>query len=135
MKRRCISIIAILTVAFSALGIRIYFLGDSGYAEAAVRNNTKVVTAISKRGTIYDCNMNPLTDTSNMYAASVVMTKDSLSAMRSLLSQDEFEKLIERLEQGGPAVAEIFNPNVNVQGVCVINGKKRYSTNQLARTL
>ncbi len=83
------------------------------------------------RGTIYDCNMQKLTNNDFEYKAVVKPEKSAIQKLNNVLSQDKFAPLYERLSKGNPVLADVpwELSDENIKSVRVF---KRYSENQLA---
>ena len=59
------------------------------------------------RGTIYDCNMVPLTNNQEKIIAAISPTEKGITAIRSVLKGEELEKILNILNCGDPVVCEI----------------------------
>lgn len=59
------------------------------------------------RGTIYDCNMLPITNNVNKIIAAVSPTDKGIAGIKGILSGKELENVLKRLNKGEPAVCEI----------------------------
>lgn len=59
------------------------------------------------RGTIFDCNMLPITNNVNKIIAAVSPTEKGTAGISSILKGEELEKVLKTLKNGEPAVCEI----------------------------
>lgn len=132
MKKRGIFLLAVVTLAFGALLTRIYFLGQGDYAAAAKQNSLRTITVLEKRADIYDCNLRPMTGTKKKYVAVVVTGKQALEALKDVLSREELQEILPRLEKGFPVTVEVPVEQIDALGIQVFAASDRYREEQLA---
>lgn len=87
------------------LRVAVVALGD--YGELCEKQGEYSVTVCRKRGTIYDTNMVPLTNTAKKLMAAISPTKSALSVLEDLLSGEELTRVKAELEQGRGALCEV----------------------------
>lgn len=105
-KRSVICFFLVMMLFFSCI-LRVAVIATSDYSEAQSKQSALRLTASSLRGTIYDCNMAPITNSSTKIIAAVSPTPRAVTAISSVLSGEELESLLERLKSGKPVLCEV----------------------------
>ena len=105
-KRSLICFIVILSLFLSCI-LRVAVTATSNLGEIRRITNCYKLKVGNLRGTIYDCNMIPLTNNKEKIIAAVSPTKKAITAIRDLLPEDKKESLIKNLENGKPIVCQI----------------------------
>lgn len=98
-------ILAIILFFISILRVAKFSLGD--YTEARKQYTGIRLTIGKSRGTIYDCNRFPLTNTEEKIIAALTPTPLVVTAIRGVLEGDELESVLERLKGGKPILCEL----------------------------
>lgn len=104
MHKRLIPLFAAVLFAFSGIIARVYRLTEQGYAEVTEAQSSYTVTVATSRGTLYDRNLDALTNTETQYAAGVISTPEALAALSEHLTAEQWESVRRQLESGKPAV-------------------------------
>ena len=123
-----------LFLVISAVGTASAALGNATYTEAVGRQSTYSLHVASSRGTIYDRNLQPLTNASQKYIAAVVPTVDTIARLHSITDVDQRDEIRAAMENGKPFLMEVNSP-VNTEGIYVFSVDERYSTMQPASNL
>ena len=105
-KRSAICFFLIIALFFGSI-MRVAVIATSDYSEVQSRQSSLRLTASTLRGTIYDCNMVPLTNSSTKLIAAVSPTPRAVTAISSVLSGEELENVLERLKSGKPVLCEV----------------------------
>lgn len=101
---RTVALFATLLFAFSGVMARLHTITRTYDAEAADTQSSLKVTLTSVRGTLYDRQLQPLTNRGVRHVGSVIGTPTALTALSSVYGGEEWDALRERLESGKPAV-------------------------------
>ena len=86
------------------------------YAELQESLTTKSIKISKLRGTIYDCNMVPLTNTNPQKIAIVSPTKRCISAISNVLDDDSLDAALQNLNNNSPAICYI-NEEISCDGI------------------
>lgn len=105
--RRTILCFAILMLLFLSCILRVAVTATSDMQEAYQYMNCYKLKISDLRGTIFDCNMVPLTNNVDKIIAAVSPTKKGIAGISSILKGDSLQKVLNRLNKGEPAVCEI----------------------------
>lgn len=117
-RRSVISLVVILILFFGCV-LRITALSTNKYMSAGLSNNRLKLTVSKQRGTIFDCNMIPITNREKKIIAAVSPTPRAITAISSVLEGEALENVLERLKRRKPVLTEIDSP-INCDGiVCV----------------
>lgn len=106
-SKRTIVAFFILCFGFLLCVLRVYAVTDSGYAAVAENNSRLTIDGGMIRGTIYDCNMNPITNNQRKILAAVSPTPRAITAISAVLEGDEKQQVLEMLKSGKPVVCEV----------------------------
>lgn len=97
----CLSLI--FSIAIFSVG-RIAVLSADESLKALADNNCLKITVENLRGTIYDCNMQPITNRNRKILAVILPTKQAKATVREYISQDDLNEVYAKLEDNRPAV-------------------------------
>lgn len=78
------------------------------------------------RGTVYDCNMKPLTNAQTVYCAVAKPTLRAMSALESELDAVVFSSVRERLASGEPVAVSVKDESVSGEDITVVPYPERY---------
>ncbi|MCR4616210.1 MAG: penicillin-binding protein 2 [Clostridiales bacterium] len=131
MAKRIVSVFLFICIfiGISCLGILTSFRNYSVQSDST-SGNLRIVVG-KTRGTVYDCNMQKLTN--NDYKCRAVVRPDDgpIQKLQSVLTADEFESVYERLCEGNPVLvdvpAELADKNIDTFKI-----PERYSSDQPA---
>lgn len=135
MYRRSVIVFCCCLLFFSILFLRLGSLTqDEQLSTAGTNQSSYTLTIDQPRGYIYDCNLQPLVNTTTSYVASVLPTPRNMIDIeknRALIKPDNLSEL---MQKGKPFLVESNLPQVNVSDVTVFPVAKRYrAQNQLAQ--
>lgn len=105
-RRTLICFITIILLLFSCI-LRVAVTAVSDYDEIYKEINCYKIKISDLRGTIYDCNMVPITNNKQKIIVAVSPTQKAISGIKSILEIDEYQKYSEILESGEPVICEI----------------------------
>lgn len=127
MKKRTVALFAAVLFAFSGILVRLYDLADEELRQAAQSQSTVSVTVARARGTIYDRELVPLTNAQTEYKASIAPTPEAMSALATVLPEEEWEPLYEQLQGGKPVVSAMGDTPSLSAGISLFTVPVRYS--------
>lgn len=105
-KRAAICFFVIAVLFFSCI-LRVAVTATSDYSEVQRLQNSYRLSVGKLRGTIYDRNMRPITNSKTKIIAAVSPTPRAVTAISSVLSGDALKSVLERLKEGKPVLCEI----------------------------
>ncbi|MGN0492950.1 MAG: peptidoglycan D,D-transpeptidase FtsI family protein [Acutalibacteraceae bacterium] len=105
-KRAAICFFIIISLFFSCM-LRVAVTATSDYSEVQKQQSSLRLTAGGLRGTIYDCNMAPFTNSNKKIIAAVSPTPRAVTAISAVLSGEELQNVLERLKDGKPVLCEV----------------------------
>lgn len=115
-KRSIISFILIIAMFLSAV-LRVSIISMGKYSEANSKFTTfKTINVCRLRGTIYDCNMMPITNASSKTVAAVSATPEAIISITSQLKGKELDDVLEKLKINSPVVCTV-NGNGRCEGL------------------
>lgn len=120
-----------LTAVFFGLCIRTADIGSNA-AQAAGSSGGMSIDIASLRGTVYDCNLQPLTNGETEIYAAAKPTNQALALLKLSLPTDVFESVKERMSAGKPVAvrtSSVFENSADIKSIFV---PKRYYENSLA---
>lgn len=87
--------------------LRVSVIAVSDYNNILENQNCVKLKISDLRGTIYDCNMIPLTNNKKKVVAAVSPTERAKTALKSKLNGEELKKALDKLELGKPIICEV----------------------------
>ena len=132
MRRRMLVIMLVLTLMFVGVTGRLSFLmlGENMLAAASAQTS-KTVTVTLPRGTVYDCNMVPLTNAQTRTLAVIPPSVDAVAAVTEQLSGQAAQAALESLQSGNPVLVEVPSDFLCADAE-IYTVPVRYSENQIA---
>lgn len=85
-------------LVIALLGTVTAAFGGTSYTEAAGRQSLYTLTAAKARGTIYDRNLQPLTNAERVYVAAVIPSRETLAKLNRAVPEEKREVLRTALE-------------------------------------
>ncbi|HCC34236.1 MAG TPA: penicillin-binding protein 2 [Ruminococcaceae bacterium] len=132
MYRRIIGVYLVVVIMLMSVISRSYQIVTIENKEQAAADQGGIVLEIDRRrGTIYDCNFIPLTNTQTIYKAAIAPTPQAVIALSEILPETQRQSARERLAQGGPIVMEV-PADFKAESARVFKTYKRYSKEGLA---
>ena len=96
-----------MMLLFLSCVLRVAVTATSEYDEELWQRNCYKMKIGSLRGTVYDCNMVPITNSKTKIIAAVSPTEKAITGISSVLEGEELRKVLESLKKGDPAVCEV----------------------------
>ncbi len=99
----------IITLFFTCI-TRIFIINNSGYSVVAAQNNTYRFNLARVRSTIFDCNMQPITNALTKTVAVFTPCETAIAAASEIKNSSEKERILLSLKKGTPAFLEVDEP-------------------------
>ena len=131
MKKRAISVLLMLVTVFSIIGLRMSSL-IKNTSRASVHSSAKTVDIATLRGTVYDCNLQPLTNCETELYAAAKPSPYSLGQLSGKVTPDVFKSVNERMREGKPITVKINSPIIPNDDITEIKIPQRYPASSLA---
>ncbi len=116
----------VVAVLFFICGARIIAINLKGYSAVAAAQGQYKLSIYRHRGTIFDRNMDPITNVPGQVTAAVVATPQSLTALGNTLPRGEFEAAVQRLNSGRPILLQL-DKKIVAGGITLFDTYQRYS--------
>lgn len=116
----------LLAAAFVGLGVRVLNISKSALAVALSGSGISFDIA-ELRGTVYDCNLKPLTNGELCFKAIAKPTRKALAALEKELDAQTFSAVKEKMLAGEAVCVEVKSDACNGQDITVVSYPKRYS--------
>lgn len=101
MVKRAVGVFLALVLAFAGVGVRISDIGKNSM-QAANSVSSLSVDIATLRGTVYDCNMIPLTNSENVLYVAAKPSNQALAQLKGSLDGEVFESVKQRMSKGKP---------------------------------
>ncbi len=120
-----------LVFIFSLTGVRMATLSLSA-ATVSLPSSAMSTDIKTLRGTVYDCNHNPLTNSETELYAAAKPSAYSLGQLKGKIMPDVFESVMERMHLGKPVAVKIDSHIVQNEDIKEFRVAKRYPSDSLA---
>ena len=115
-SHRTLLCFATMMLLFLSCILRVAVTAVSDFDDTYLTLNCYKLKITDLRGTIYDCNMIPITNSEEKIIAAVSPTEKGITGISSMLKDDELNSVLETLSNGEPAVCEIPK-DINCDGI------------------
>lgn len=133
MHKRVVIFFVTLMSSFCIGMICVYRISLGPSVKKVVANHGNYKVEIAKlRGSIYDCNMEPLTYTTHEKIASVVPSIESIDAFRNILSDSAFQEMLKQISSDSPCKVKVGNIPIVSDDVKVFDVPIRFSDQEIA---
>ncbi len=132
-KRSAVCFLIIISFFFVAI-LRIAVISTKDYESVAVRQSSYRLSAGAARGTIFDCNMIPITNSEKKIIAAVSPTPRAITCISNILSGEYLTATLEALKNGKPVLCEVPRI-VECDGISYTTVYKHNSADTLAKHL
>lgn len=105
--RRALICFILCIVLFFVSVMRVATVSTTDYTAVATSQNGIRLTIGKSRGTIYDCNRVPLTNSKEKIIAAVSPTPRAVTAISQALSGQELQSVLNRLKENKPILCEV----------------------------
>ncbi len=131
LLKRAVAVFCVLVLSFIGVGARIADIGMSNVQAAGTASGMAVDVA-SLRGTVYDCNMNLLTNAETEFYAAAKPTNRAIGILKESLQPEIFDSVKERMSMGKPIIVKTELPVEAADDIKTVSVAKRYSVSSLA---
>ena len=107
MRKRSLVMFAAVLFAFSGIMAKVYNLSGGSLFQTADRQSSFTLTIANSRGTIYDRNMQPLTNTGTERRACISPNPEVLAILSKYLDEETWASVSDRLQSGRPVVVSL----------------------------
>lgn len=104
--RSVICFYIVITLLFSNI-FKLTTICTKQYDLVQIEQSQYRVTVSNLRGTIYDCNMTPLTNNVMEYTAAILPTPDAITMLSEKLNNQDFEDAVESLRKNKPTICVV----------------------------
>lgn len=125
MKKRALLIFLVLSLLFSATGVRLYGL-SSDKIYASVQSSSKSIDIAVLKGSVYDCKMRLLTNSEYDIYAAAKPSNEALAALKGKVLPDVFESVMSRMSKGNPIAVKIESSVDSTENIITAKVPKRY---------
>ena len=123
-----IFVYTLMLCTFALLLIRVAYIANSGYAEAAKEKSSRTLIVAETRGKIYDRKYNRLTESDEKNLSVVIPLVGAVPYLKAYMTEEEINA---RLKKGLPFIIET-KEKINNNFIRTFSAYDRYSENQLA---
>ena len=106
----------IICCLFFVTVLRVTVIATNNFTQANSDFNSIKIKISTPRGTIFDCNKYPITNSKKKIIAAVSPTPRAITAISKLLPKDKLESVLETLKLGKPAICEI-DKKIECEGI------------------
>ena len=136
LARRAVICFFIVMFLLLSCVLRVAVIISGNYSEIAARQSSFRINVSRIRGTIYDCNMVPLTNNKTKTIAAVSPTPSGVMAINNCATGKELENAIDTLKDNKPVVCEVtktdaregiafttvYTQNTDLKSACHLTG-------------
>ncbi len=127
--KRCITCYILITALFLSAILRVSIISMGKYSEVNNSFTTqKTIKVCRLRGTIYDCNMIPITNATSKTIAAVPATPEAIISISSQLKGKELENVLQKLKNNLPVVCSV-NSKARCEGITTTHIYNHTETN------
>lgn len=131
MYKRMLAVFISTVIIMTVCSFRVMYLTGGSDIQAADYRSGYRLEISRGRGTIYDCNLSPITNDSIEYVAIVPPTPQAVMEITEQLDGETAQSVLERLRSGNP-VTTVVSSGFLSESCTVIKTFKRYSSTQPA---
>lgn len=132
LKKRAWVVFFLLTLVFTCTGVRLADIATDETRQAAVSTASMSVDIDTLRGTVYDCNMQPLTNGEYSLYAAAKPSGTALAQLKGKVLPDVFDSVLERMSLGKPVVVKVDSSVDSGEDIKEIRVPERYYSSSLA---
>lgn len=131
MFKRVLVIFMALVSAMAGLSIRIISISENS-VQVNKSVSTKSIDLALLKGTVYDCNLNPITNAETEIYIAAKPSGKALALLKEVLTPTVFDSVKERLSKGRPIAVKSGTPIESSEDIKCIYVPKRYSESTFA---
>lgn len=114
---RSVLCFALITVLMLSSVLRVAVVATADYGTFLSNQTLYRIPISNLRGTVYDCNMVPITNTATDNIAAILPTSQAVTSIKSELFDDlQLDSVIETLNNGKPTICEV-DGDLNCEGI------------------
>lgn len=133
MKKRTIIFLSLIITGLVFSTYRLYFLATKDSLQmVAIQNNSYNLKICSNRGQIYDCRNQPLLENKKTNKLVTVPNINTASLLRQVLSDEEFNKVLPKIQLNKPFCIDIGDKFVLTKELKTFKVKKRTNENNIS---
>lgn len=122
----------VMALLFCMMILRVFNLSKGEeLLEAAQQNGSYTLTVATTRGTIFDCNMRPITGWQPGVMAAVTPEPETIAAITNVVGVDKMESIKNRMSSGKPLIVQLPQPITGVEGIDCFYVSPRYRDDQI----
>lgn len=126
-SKRALSCFILMCLMLVICGVRVFIVAtDEELSAAAVKQATKLKTISGLRGTVYDVNGVPITNTLKKWVTVIFPTEKGAIAAGEILSGEQLDSVLKTLRNGTPAVVD-GKMTVQSEGAVTLQVPVRYN--------
>ena len=131
LLKRALTVFVAFMLAMAGLGLRIINISENTL-QAGKTVSSKTVELATLKGTIYDCNLNPIANAQSDIYIAAKPSNESISRLKNVLNSDVFKSVEERLSKGKPVAVKSEKAVEESDDIKCIIVPKRYSNDSFA---
>lgn len=132
MHKKIIVVYGAFILLFGGIILQIYAIMESGYLRVSDAQSSYIVDLAQTRGYIYDIKYRPFVNIDTEYAAAIMPSPETLSAVTDAVTEEQKADILPRFETGLPFLYKLDTGDIYANGVDIVKAKKRYQKEQLA---
>ena len=105
LLKRAIAVFLLFSLAMTGLSVRIIDISTKT-VQAAGTVSTKSIDLATLKGTVYDCELRPITNASSEIYIAAKPSNSALAIMKDVLLPEIFESVKERMSKGKPVAVK-----------------------------
>lgn len=131
MLKRALTVLIAFILGMAGLGLRIMNISENT-VQAGKSVSSKTIDLSTLKGTIYDCNLNPVTNAQSDIYIAAKPSGESVAKLREILIPEIFESVKERLSKGKPVAVRAEKTVEDNNDIKCIHVPKRYGNDSFA---
>ena len=131
LLKRALTVFVAFILAMSGLGFRIVNISENSL-QAGKSVSSKTIELATLRGTIYDCNLNPITNVKTDIFIAAKPSNEAVARLKDILIPEVFESVKERLSKGKPIAVKSEKTVEENNDIKCILVPKRYGDDSFA---
>ena len=131
LLKRALTVLVAFILGMAGLGLRIMNISENT-VQAGKSVSSKTIDLSTLKGTIYDCNLNPITNAQSDLYIAAKPSGESVAKLREILIPEIFESVKERLSKGKPVAVRAEKTVEDNNDIKCIHVPKRYGNDSFA---
>lgn len=131
MKRRAFAVFFVFLSMFVLISVRLVSISFES-KPAAFGYSSASITVDTLRGTVYDCNMIPLTNRETVLYAAAKPSEKAFASLRNAVAEDDYNYVEERMKIGKPVVVRLEKSINENDDIKLVKVPQRYDSQNIA---